>query len=190
MSKQTLGNKSVLYPYPVTILGANVNGKANFMALGFVGIVNTNPGMIALGVNRNHHTNKGIFENKTFSINISSQDMLEVTDYVGLTSGEKIDKSEIFDVFYGKVKTAPMIKDCPLTIECKVIKTLDLGGADDIIIGEIIESYCDEEFLTKGNPDIEKMKPAVFSMYENRYFGIGEYLGKGWSMGKEYKSEK
>lgn len=189
MKKVQLGNKPMLYPYPVTILGANVKEKANFMALGFVGIVNINPGMIAMGVARNHYTTIGIKENETFSINLPSTDMVKVTDYVGLVSGEKVDKSEIFDVFYGKVKTAPMIKECPLTIECKVVEILDRGGVDHIIIGEIVETYCNEECITNGNPDIEKMKPAVFSMFENKYFSIGEYIGKGWSIGKEYESK-
>lgn len=187
MEKKTLGNKSLLYPMPVTIVGADVEGKPNFLTIAFVGIVNANPGMVAFGSNRKHFTNKGILANRTFSINIPSRDQLEITDYVGLYSGAKIDKSHLFEVFYGKLGNAPMIASCPLNLECRVTDVLDRGGLDEIIVGEIIESYCEEKYLTDGNPDVEKMKPAVFSMYDNRYFSIGEYLGKAWSMGKNYK---
>jgi flavin reductase (DIM6/NTAB) family NADH-FMN oxidoreductase RutF len=189
MSKKNLGNQSLLYPYPVTILGTMVNGKPNFMTLAFVGIVNSKPGMIALGCGKRHLTNAGIKENQTFSINLPSTDMIKLADYIGCVSGSKIDKSELFKVFYGKLGTAPMIEECPLCLECKVLKILDLGGLDDIIIGEIIESYCEEKCLTDNLPDLEKLKPFLLSMYENRYFATGEYLGKAWKIGLDYKKD-
>jgi flavin reductase (DIM6/NTAB) family NADH-FMN oxidoreductase RutF len=188
--KKTLGNKSLLYPYPVTLVGATVNGKPTFLAISFIGIVNANPGMIAFGLGRKHYTNKGIFEHKTLSVNIPSEDMREVVDYVGIYSGEEVDKSHLFEVFYGKLHTAPMIRECPLNMECKVIDILDHGGMDYIILSEIIESYIDDKYLTDGTPDIKKMKPALLSMYENKYFGIGNYLGKAWSIGKEFDPKK
>jgi flavin reductase (DIM6/NTAB) family NADH-FMN oxidoreductase RutF len=187
MNKMTLGNKSLLYPMPVTIVGADVEGKPNFLTIAFIGIVNANPGMVAFGSNRKHYTNKGILANRTFSVNVPSQDQLEITDYVGLYSGSNIDKSHLFEVFYGKLGNAPMIETCPLNLECRVADVLDRGGIDAIIVGEIIESYCEEKYLTGGNPDVEKIRPAVFSMYDNRYFALGKYLGKAWSMGKKFR---
>ena len=80
--------------------------------------------------------------------------------------------------------------ECPLNIECEVIEILEKGGRDTIIIGEIVESYCDEKYLTNGLPDVEKIKPMVFSMYDNRYFKVGSYLGKAWSVGKNFKPGK
>jgi flavin reductase (DIM6/NTAB) family NADH-FMN oxidoreductase RutF len=190
MNKKPLGNKPSLYPMPVTIVGANVENKPNFMTIAFIGAVNSNPGMIAIGANRNHITNKGILANKTFSVNVPSQDMLEITDYVGIYSGTKVDKSGLFEVFYGKLLNAPMIKDCPLNLECKVLEILEKGGNDQIIIGEIIESYSEDKYLTDGNPDISKMKPALFSMWQNQYFAVGEYLGNAWSIGKNFRKTK
>ncbi len=189
MSKKNLGNKSFLYPFPVTVLGANVNNQPNFMTLAFIGIVNTNPGMVAFGCNRTHHTAVGIKETGTFSINLPSTDMIKVVDYIGCVSGKKTDKSGVFKVFYGKLETAPMIEECPLCLECKVLKVLDLGGLDYTVIGEIIECYCEEKCLTNNLPDIEKLKPYLLSMYENRYFSIGEYLGKAWNIGLNYKKD-
>jgi flavin reductase (DIM6/NTAB) family NADH-FMN oxidoreductase RutF len=189
MSKKNLGNKPFLYPFPVTILGARVNNKPNFMTLAFVGIVNAQPGMIAFGCNRQHYTAAGIKENMTFSINLPSTDMVKVVDYLGCVSGKKIDKSGLLKVFYGKLQTAPMIEECPLCLECKVLTILDLGGLDYTVIGEIIECYCDEDCLTNDLPDIEKLKPYLLSMFENRYFAVGEYLGKAWKIGLDYKKD-
>ncbi len=187
MTKKTLGNKSLIYPMPVTIVGADVEGKPNFLTVAFIGIVNASPGMVAFGSNRRHFTNKGVLANRTFSVNIPSQDQLEITDYIGLYSGAKVDKSTLFEVFYGKLGNAPMIASCPLNLECRVTDVLERGGLDQIFIGEIVESYCEEKYLTDGTPDVAKMKPAVFTMYDNRYFAIGEYLGPAWSLGKDFK---
>lgn len=81
---------------------------------------NANPPMLTAAVNKNHLTNKAIRENNTFSVNFSSIDMIEKTDYCGLVSGRREDKSELFKIYYGELETAPMIAECPLSLECKL----------------------------------------------------------------------
>ncbi len=187
MTKRKLGNKPFLYPYPVVLVGTEVDGKANFLTIAFCGVVNMNPGMLAIGINRGHHSTKGLLANRAFSVNIPSAAMLAVTDYVGIYPGNKVDKSKLFEVFHGDLAGAPMIRDCPLSMECKVRDILEMGGNDHIVIAEIVETYVGEEYLTDELPDVTKMKPLVFSMFDNRYWGLGEYLGNAWSAGKDYK---
>jgi flavin reductase (DIM6/NTAB) family NADH-FMN oxidoreductase RutF len=92
--KKKIGNQNVLYPMPVTIVGALVNGKPNFLNIAHVGILNAAPPhLISLGMNKAHYTNIGIREQKTFSVNILSHDHMIEMDYVGLVSGSKTDKS-------------------------------------------------------------------------------------------------
>lgn len=177
----------MLYPMPVTLVGADIDGKPNFMTIAFIGIVNMNPAMVVMGANHSHLTSIGIVKNGTFSVNIPSKEMKEITDFVGLYSGEKTDKSKLFSVFRGITKTAPMIEDCPMNLECKLLQKLSLGGTDDIYIGEIVQTYCGEEFLTDGKPDIMKMKTFVFSINDNRYFSLGNVIGNAWSDGKNYQ---
>ncbi|MFX1298215.1 MAG: flavin reductase family protein, partial [Promethearchaeota archaeon] len=117
MEKVKAGSWSPLPIAPVVLVGANVNGKPNYMTIGYVGGVNTNPAIIMIS-SAHHHTTKGILENGTFSINIPSSDQVIETDYCGVVSGRTIDKSEIFTTFYGELETAPMIKECPITCEC------------------------------------------------------------------------
>jgi flavin reductase (DIM6/NTAB) family NADH-FMN oxidoreductase RutF len=187
MKKVTFGSKPMLYPMPVSLVGADIDGKPNFMTIAFIGIVNMNPAMIAMGANHSHLTSKGIAKNRTFSVNMPSKDMREITDFVGLYSGERIDKSRLFTVFRGITKTAPMIEECPLNLECKLLETFSLGGTDDIYLGEIVQTYCGEDFLIDGKPDIMKMGTFVFSMNDNRYFSLGKVIGKAWSDGKNYQ---
>lgn len=101
-------------------------------------------------------------------------------------SGTSVDKSILFEPFYGTLKTAPMIKECPLNLECKLVQTLDYGGSAEIFIGEIVEAYSEEQYLTNGLPDITKIKPIVFSMHDNTYWKIGEHLAPAFKIGKKF----
>jgi flavin reductase (DIM6/NTAB) family NADH-FMN oxidoreductase RutF len=100
-------------------------------------------GSISLGMNKGHYTNAEIKEHGTFSVNIPSIDMVTKTDYCGLVSGRRVDKGALFETFYGKLGSAPMIKECPVNMECRLIQTIDFPR-HDIFIGEIAETYCDE----------------------------------------------
>jgi len=186
MQKLEIDNNVYLCPMPIVLVGTMVEGKANFMTVGWVSRVNFNPPMIAISINRSHYTPEGIQENRSFSINIPGRSMLEVTDYCGLVSGKTIDKSKLFELFYGRIPTAPMVGDCPLNMECKLVQAVDLPS-NYLFIGEIVGAYCEERVMTDGKPDIKKIDPLVLSMPDTSYWGIGEFIAKAWNVGKEFK---
>ena len=194
MNKNKIRLGTYLYPMPVVLIGANVNGKPNFMPIAWASIVEHNPPMIAISSYETHHTNQGIKENRTFSVNTPSEGMVEITDYCGLVTGKETDKSEIFDIFYGELKTAPMIVHSPINLECEVVKIIDIKEFTDrekgheLIIGKIIQAYADEYYLTNDIPDITKLKPFVYSN-DGNYWKLGEHLGKAFSIGQNYKKE-
>ncbi len=175
---------------PVVLVGAHVNGKPNYLTIAYCGIAQHVPPMISVTMGKHHYTNAGIKENGTFSVNIPSEDMVEVTDYVGIHSGRKIDKSTLFEHFYGILKTAPMIRECPLNLECRLVQTVDFQGSNELFIGEIVEVYADERFLTDDLPDIRKIRPMVFSMHDNNYWKIGQHIGRAWKIGKDYQPKQ
>lgn len=185
MHKIELGTQISIYPMPVTLLGTMVEGRANFMALGWVSRVNTEPPMLAASVYGKHHTYAGILETGTFSINVPSADMIEATDYCGMFSGKDVDKSEVFDVFYGTLKTAPMISQCPLCLECRLIHTVSLP-MNEVFIGQIMASYTEDRYLTEGTLDIKKMNPILLTMPDNTYWLVGDSAGKAWSIGQRF----
>lgn len=186
MEKKRLGSNIFIYPMPVTLLGVNIKQKPNFMTLGWISRVNANPPMVGCGVGKHHYTPLGIAENKTFSVNFPSAKMVEKVDYCGIVSGKNADKSKIFDIFYGELKTAPMIKECPLSIECRLVNLVE-NPTNNFYIGEIVSSYIDEQCLTDGKPDIKKLNPLLLTMPDNRYWTVGEYVGDAWNIGKTYK---
>ena len=190
MEKVKIGAKTFLYPMPTTLVGANVNEKPNFLTIAYCGIVHHEPAMIAVTLGKKHHTNTGIKQNGTFSVNIPSQEMTVITDYCGIVSGKQVDKSVLFETFYGELKTAPMIRECPINLECKLTQTLDFGGMNEIFIGEIVQAYAESKYLTAGLPDIKKVSPIVFSMHDNNYWKVGEHLGKAWKIGMDFVKQK
>ena len=197
MTKNKIPPGCYVFPTPVVLVGSNVNGKANFNAIGWVCGLEFTPPLISICSNQQHHNNIGIKENQTFSVNTPSVDMVEISDYCGIKSGKSVDKSEIFDVFYGELKTAPMISEACLNLECKLIHTVDTKEISDtkmghdIFIGEVIQAYAEEKYLSNGAPDVEKIKPLILSSSRRRtrYYNIGEELGVAWSIGNNYKKE-
>jgi len=185
--KKKIGNQNILYPTPVTVVGALVNGKVNFLNVAHIGILNSkSPHLISLGMGKTHFTNSGIRENKTFSVNILSQNRVIEADYVGLVTGSKVDKSDVFETFFGELKTAPIIQDCPLSMECSLFDIYDLE-THDVFIGEIAATYADEAILTDDKVDISKVKPLLFDMSSMKYWSLGQPIGNCWNIGKQYK---
>ena len=185
MDKLNIGPRAFLYPLPTTLVGANVNGRANYEAIAYCGVLNHAPPIIAVSSGHKHYTNVGIKENGTFSVNIPSVEMVAVTDYCGLVSGHDEDKSTLFESFYGELGTAPMIVECPLSLECKLVQTL-VFATNEAFVGEVVAAYSDETYLTDGVPDVKKIRPIVFSLGDNNYWTVGDRIGKAWSIGKEF----
>lgn len=176
-----------LYPMPTVLVGSIVDGKANFMAVGWISRVNLKPPLfgIALGP---HHTNKGIDENREFSINIPGVSLLEQTDYCGMISGSKIDKSHVFDIFYGDLNKCPLIAECPVCISCALYDAVKFPS-NTLYIGEAKEVFTEEKYITDGKPDVKKINPFMLTMPDNNYWSVGENIGKAWDAGKNLKKK-
>jgi flavin reductase (DIM6/NTAB) family NADH-FMN oxidoreductase RutF len=180
--KVKLGVKNCLYPMPTVLVGALVDGKPNYVTIAHVGIMEI--ASVSLGMNKEHFTNKGIKENKTFSINIPSAKMVVETDYCGLTSGRSEDKTKLFKTFYGVLRTAPMIEECAINMECELLKTVDFTN-HDVFVGRIVETYCEESVMNEGAVDFGKVHPILFVMNDRSYWSLGNRIGKAWSDGKK-----
>jgi len=192
MGKIMMGPTTLVYPMPVFLVGANVDGKPNLMAVAWGGIANGQPPMISVAIQHHRYTYRGIRQNLTFSVNVPSVDLIRETDYCGITSGAEVNKVEVcqFKVFYGKLNNAPLIEQCPINLECKVVHILDLGS-HALIVGRIEETHVSESCLTDGEPDVNKIKPFIFTAQPaSQYWAFGEVVGKAFSIGRELISTK
>ena len=192
MGKMLMGPRTLIYPLPVVLVGANVDDKPNFLAIAWCGIVNSEPPMVSVALQHHRYTHRGIMQNLTFSVNVPSVDLVRETDYCGLVSGAKVNKAEVckFKVFYGKLGSAPLIEQCPINLECKVAHILDLGS-HSLFIGKIEETHVSEDCLTDDKPDVNKIKPFAFITQPTRqYQAMGEVVAKAFSAGRELEEGK
>jgi flavin reductase (DIM6/NTAB) family NADH-FMN oxidoreductase RutF len=191
--KVKFGAVPLVYPIPIVLAGANVNGRPNYATLGDCGVMGINPPLVYISSGQAHYTNQGILENGTYSVNFPSTDLLAVTDYCGIVSGSDVDKSVLFETFYGELGTAPMIRECPVNLECRVIKEFSIQHRQ-IFVGEVIQTHVDEEFVVEREgrqviADMTRLDPIIYAL-DNRYYCIGEPIGMGYNEGKDLNVEK
>jgi flavin reductase (DIM6/NTAB) family NADH-FMN oxidoreductase RutF len=189
--KVTRGSYPLLYPIPICLLGSLVDSVPNYEAVGNIGMVSFNPNLIMVSSIKAHHTNTGINTHGTFSVNYPNAEQVKETDYCGTYSGKKVDKSKLFTNFYGVLKTAPMITECPVNLECRVVETLHYG-AYDVWIGEVVETYLDEAIAPadpKQWPTINQVNPLVYSP-ASEYYNLGKQIGKGYQEAKKLNAPR
>jgi len=191
MEKKELTPQCLIPVRPILIVGANVMGKANFFEVGGGGLVSTEPPMVALPIRHQRYTLKGILENRSFSVNIPSVKLVKEADYCGIVSGTEVDKVKDcnFNVFYGKLNTAPMIEQCSINMECSVVHILG-SNSHAIVIGQIDGTYISQDLLVDGKPDFNKLSPLLWFVDKAEYVTIGEVIGKSHSSGNELKTTR
>ena len=189
MKKTKMGPHPMLWPHPTVLVGADVDGKADFAAVAWTGVAAGTPPAVAIALQHHRYSLKGIRQNLTFSVNIPSRELVRETDYCGIISGAKTDKVRDckFKVFYGKTAGAPLIEQCPINIECEVLHILNMGS-HALVIGKVVETHVSEDCLTDGQPDMNKVRPFVF--VPGKYYAIGEAFADAFSVGKEIKKIK
>jgi flavin reductase (DIM6/NTAB) family NADH-FMN oxidoreductase RutF len=183
MDKVKIDN-NVFIPMPVTLIGCLLKGKANFMTAGWVSRVNANPPHIGIGIHRSHATTEGIIENNTFSVCFPDRTTILQVDYCGIVSGKDTDKSKLFTPFYGELKTAPMIEEASLNLECSLVQTID-GASNYFFIGEIKGAYTSPECHENGRINPKKADYLLLTMPDNTYWTLGESIGQAWQIGRQ-----
>ena len=173
MKEVVKGN--VLNPLPVALVGALVDGKPNFLVIGYISPFNFGR-HVFFSLYKKRYTRIGIHQNMTFSVNIPSESMLEKTNLCGSKSGRDYDKSTIFETFFGELDTAPMIQECSLNMECEVTEILDYDPNEGII-GRVVKSYADSEVLSEGKLDLRRVRPIIWSIGGDfNYYHLGERI--------------
>ena len=184
MGKTKLGPQTLLFPMPAVLVGARVNETANFMTAAWCGIAASAPPAVTVALRPARFTLAGVQVTGTFSINVPSADMAKVVDYCGIYSGHKLDKSGLFHVDYGVLQTAPLVRECPVNLECKVLHVLDLKS-HKLIVGEIVESYVSNDCITDGQPDAAKINPLIYVTGSQQYFRLDEIINRAFNIRKK-----
>ena len=146
------------YPLPAVMVSCGTMEKGNIITVAWTGILNTNPAMVYISVRPTRYSYNLIKESKEFVINLTNRQLAYATDWCGVRSGEKYDKFKEMKLHKEKANfvSAPLIKESPVSIECKVKDIIKLGS-HDMFVAEVLSIDADEKYIDeKGAFDISK----------------------------------
>ena len=188
--KKSVGAKTILYPTPVLIVGTyDSAGKPNVMTVAWGGICCSAPPCVSISVREATYTFASLVEQKAFTISVPGEKHVKEADFIGIASGKDVDKFAATGLtpVRSELVNAPYIDEFPLVLECKVVHSHKVG-LHTLFVGEILDIKADEAVSGAKGPEIEKIRPFLWAPdYGRGYYGIGEYLGKAFSIGKDMK---
>ncbi len=186
MAKQIWKPGTILYPVPVVMVSCGSMEKSNIITIAWTGTINSDPAMTYISVRPERYSYDIIKESGEFAINITTEELARATDWCGVRSGRDYDKFKETGLTKEKAQyiSCPIIKESPISIECKVVEIKELGS-HHIFMAEILGADADEKYMTEnGKFEFERSKPICYSHGE--YFGLGKKLGKfGYSVEKK-----
>ncbi|MDY3716355.1 MAG: flavin reductase family protein [Blautia sp.] len=183
---------NMLYPLPaVLVTVADENGKDNIITVAWAGTVCTNPPMVSISVRPERYSYAMLCETKEFVINLTTEKMAFATDYCGVKSGRDVDKFKETKLTREQASHvgAPLIKESPVSIECRVREIQELGS-HSLFLADVLAVHVESDYMDeKGKFDLAKAQPMVYSHGE--YYGIGKKLGTfGYSIKKRRKKKQ
>jgi flavin reductase (DIM6/NTAB) family NADH-FMN oxidoreductase RutF len=169
---------AALFPCPVTLVTCiDSKGEPNIITLAWVGTLCSEPPTIGLGIRPKRYSHSLIENSKEFVVNIPTTKILKETDYCGVTSGKYVDKfseTKLTPEEADKIR-APLIRECPVNIEC-VLKDKILLGVHDLFLGEIVQVHINQDILDEeGNIDFVKAHPFTYDQGE--YWSLDKKIG-------------
>ena len=189
MSKVTWKPGTFLYPLPAVMVSCGNMEKSNIITVAWTGILNTNPAMVYISVRPTRYSYNLIKESGEFVINLTTKDLAYATDWCGVKTGAKVDKFAEMHLTKEKAKfvKCPMIKESPVSVECKVKEIKELGS-HHMFVAEVLAINADEKYIDeKGAFDISKCDLIAYS--NGNYYSLGKKIGRfGFSVQKNKKT--
>lgn len=168
--KKSIGLSERMYPNPAVMVSCSDGNRDNIITLAWVGTVCSNPPMISISIRPSRYSHELISSSKEFVINIHNEEMIWACDFCGTNSGRDIDKFKELCLTKEKgfIVSSPIIKECPINIECRVRQIIHLG-THDMFIGEVVSVDADEEAVyPDGEIDYERI--GMLSYLMDYYF--------------------
>ncbi len=190
--KESLGANTLVYPTPVWVIGTyNDDGSANAMTAAWGGICCSKPPCLAVSLREATRSHGNINRNGAFTVHIGTEKLIAETDYFGISTGRVTDKLADTGLKAEKsdMVNAPLLNEFPLILECRLKQIVEIGLHTQFI-GEIMDVKADKDILgEKDLPDVELLRPLVFSPVLRHYHGIGELVGQAFNIGKKFKNK-
>ncbi len=191
MSKVTWKSGTFIYPLPAVMVSCGTMEESNIITVAWTGIINTDPAMCYISVRPTRHSYEMIKKTGEFVINLTTKDLAYATDWCGVKTGAKVDKFKEMKLTKEKANfvSCPMIKESPVSVECKV-KEIRKLGSHHMFVAEILGINADEKYINEnGAFDISKCDLIAYS--NGNYYSLGKKIGRfGFSVQKKKKTAK
>lgn len=191
MSKVTWKPGTFLYPLPVVMVSCGNMERSNIITVAWTGIMNTDPAMVYISVRPTRYSYNIIKESGEFVINLTTENLVYATDWCGVKTGAQVDKFKEMNLTKEPAKfvKCPMIKESPVSVECKVKEIKELG-THHMFVAEVLGINADEKYIDeKGAFDISKCDLIAYS--NGNYYSLDKKIGKfGYSVQKNKKRRK
>ena len=184
--KKDLGIKPFLFPMPVALIATyNEDGSVDVMNMAWGTLVDHN--MVFCCLDESHLTSKNLKDGREFTISIATKEHAKEADFVGIVSGNKDPEKFLHSGLHAsksKNVNAPVLEEYPLCLECKLHALRKDEDDNFFAYGEIVNVLANEEILDeKGNVDLSKFNPILFSQIDSSYYSVGEKVGGAWKIG-------
>lgn len=186
MSKVMWKPGTFIYPIPAVMVSCGTMEKSNIITVAWTGILNTNPAMVYISVRPTRYSYKLIKEQGEFIINLTTKELARATDWCGVKTGAKVDKFKEMNLHKENANfvRCPIIKESPVSIECRVKEIRELGS-HDMFIAEVLSIDADEKYIDEnGAFDISKCDLIAYA--NGGYYSLNKKIGKfGYSVQKK-----
>lgn len=181
MAKRRIKPATLLNPLPVCLITCQGKGPVpNIITVAAIGLCCFDPPIIGVAIRTNRYSHLLIKESGEFVVNVPNQDLVRQVDLCGCLSGREGSKFSAVGLtpLPGEAVQAPLIKECPINIECKVRQALVLGS-HDFFLGEVVATHLDEQYLdAEGKWRGEALEPLAYHLLSREYWSLGERLGE------------
>ena len=189
-SKRVWKSGTFIYPIPAALVSSGTMEKSNILTVAWTGIINTNPAIVYVSIRPERYSYNLIKKNKEFVINLTNENLVYETDWCGVKSGSDFDKFKELNLTKqkGKYVKCPLIKESPVSIECKVIEEKQYGS-HVCFIAEVLSIDADNKYFDEnGAFDISKCNLIAYA--NGGYYSLGKKLGTfGYSVSKKNKNK-
>ena len=142
------------------LVSCRLNGEDNALAVGYCGNCSFAPPMLMVGIVPSRYSYHMIKESGCFAVNIPDKSCEEMFNYLGSTSKRDCDKLKEKNIALAECELidAPILSDCPVNIECKVVDSI-VTGSHEMFIGKVEKVHADASLVDEeGNIDFSKIQ--------------------------------
>lgn len=191
MAKQVWKGGALLAPLPAVLVTTGDAEVSNIITVAWTGIVNTQPPKTYISLRKSRYSYELLEKTGECVIHLTTAEMVRKVDYCGIYTGRKVDKFKKcgFTKAEASAVSAPLIAECPLALECRVVRAEELG-THVMFLCDVVATDVDDSLLDKsGALDLSRANLAAFAHGE--YFALGKKLGKfGFSTAKKTKKPR